>query len=143
MSPVVLKSIGVLSLPEAQPQFRERREALLESVGELNDQDRARCVQFLRGGTLVLAFMEQTRDVIAERFVVAGGSGIRSDGTYYWRQDAADYIEQHGIGVPDDFLRHCREQRWEARELTIAETNEVDGALACQLGLRVRGVETE
>jgi hypothetical protein len=30
--------------------------------------------------------MEQTSDVINDEFTVPGGSGIRSDGLYHWRQ---------------------------------------------------------
>ncbi len=48
------------------------------------------------------------------RFDVAGGSGILTDGAYYWRTDTADYVEHYWTGLPDEFLRHGRSLGWMA-----------------------------
>jgi hypothetical protein len=138
MDRATLQPIGLLSLPEARPQFWTRRKDLIAISNRLSSQEREGLVRFLRGGTLVLAFMEQTNDIIDNSFSVPGGSGIRSDGTYYWRQDAANYVERYGPALPDEFLRHCEACNWQARELTSDETIAVDAVLAHQLGLKVR-----
>jgi hypothetical protein len=133
-----LRPIGVLSRPETLVQFRGHRQELLEHAGELSNDLRERCSDYLRAGTLIIAFMEQTTDVINEEFTVPGGSGIRSDGLYYWRQDAAQYVDVYGVGLDSEFLRHCERHDWVAPELSPAEVSEVDRALVQELGLRIR-----
>lgn len=133
-----ITSLGLLSLPAVQTEFRKHRGELEGRIGALDPDTRAKCGAFLRGGTLILAFMEQTRDVIEGRFTVSGGSAIRSDGTYYWRQDAANYVEGYGLALDDEFLRHCEACGWVARELSSAEAAESDDILAKDLRLRVR-----
>lgn len=54
--------------------------------------------------------MEYTRDVLADRFGVPGGSAVLSDGAYYWRLDGADYVETYGIGLPSAFLDQGQER---------------------------------
>lgn len=73
---------------------------------------RARVVDYLSACPVFLAWMEYTRDEIDDRFGVDGGSAIASDGTYYWRLDAIEYIREYGIPVPEDALRHFEELNW-------------------------------
>jgi hypothetical protein len=80
--------------------------------------------------------MEYTEDVLEHRFTVAGGSGVRSDGHYYWRSDAADYVEKYGIEVPPDAISWMRSNNWVAPVLSVGEILEVDRALAAILTVR-------
>lgn len=56
--------------------------------------------------------MGYTRDEIGDRFGVSGGSAIASDGVYYWRVDAVEYIKEYGIPVPDEAVRHFEAANW-------------------------------
>ena len=69
--------------------------------------------------------MEYTRDVIGDRFGVPGGSSIHSDGTYYWRSDAVEYIKEYGIPVPEDAIRLFKSRDWQPPELSPAESKAV------------------
>lgn len=103
------------------------RYALLEQVDDefASNQD---LLAYLRGGTVIFAIMEHTRDVIGDKFGRDGGSGIVSDGTFYWRVDAADYVEWYGVKPTEAFLDHIAEHR-HPHALSPAEQLKVDSAL--------------
>lgn len=86
--------------------------ALGEQRGRLPEDMRLTAATYLRSCPVFLAWMEYTRDVLEGRFAVAGGSGVKCDGVYYWRSDAADYVEAYGIGFDPDFLRHVQAKQW-------------------------------
>lgn len=73
---------------------------------------RSQVVRYLRGCPLFLAWMEYTRDEIGGKFDVAGGSGIQSDGVYYWRVDASEYVREYGIGIPASAINHFEAMEW-------------------------------
>lgn len=77
--------------------------------------------RYLRSCPMFLAWMEYTTDVIDDRFGVSGGSAVMSDGTYYWRLDAANYVETYGAALPDDFISHGNRQRWTPPDLSEAQ----------------------
>jgi hypothetical protein len=67
---------------------------------------------YLEGCPLFLAWMEYTRDLIGDRFGVPGGSGIASDGVFYWRLDAVEYIREYDIAVPAEAITHFEARQW-------------------------------
>ena len=77
------------------------RESLIGSTpqGELD-----RIVSYLRSGEMVLAWMENTRDLVGDKFSVPGGSSILCDGRFFWRLDTADYVETYSMWLPDSFI---------------------------------------
>jgi hypothetical protein len=78
----------------------------------LPDELRRQLADYLTKCPVFLAWMEHTRDELGDRFGVDGGAAIVSDGTYYWRMDAAAYIEEYGIPVPEDAIRHFASRGW-------------------------------
>lgn len=112
LSPPPIKSLGVMSLGEISPDFGRHRTELLDLSGSIKSDDRERIVRYLRGGTIIFAAMEYTTDIIAGAFGRPGGSGIRTDGDYYWRGDCPDYVEHYGVALPADFLEHMRDLDW-------------------------------
>jgi len=72
-----------------------------------------------------LPWMEYTRDVIGDRFGVPGDAAIHSDGTYYWRADAVEYIREYGIPVPEDAIRLFESRNWQPPELSPEESKGV------------------
>jgi hypothetical protein len=82
--------------------------------------------------------MEHSTDVLNGAFEVPGGSGIRSDGTFYWRQDAACYVEVYRLGVPSQFVEHCKAAGFKAPALSSPEVIEVDAYLAKLFGMRIQ-----
>lgn len=92
--------------------------------GELGDRAtvmphglRLKVIDYLGRCPVFLAWMEYTRDVIGDRFGVSGGSAIASDGRYYWRLDAIEYIREYGITIPDAAVRHMESRSWTPPEL--------------------------
>ncbi len=132
-----LRSLGILSLPEGQQQFATHRSELLYAAGALPAEYRELLADYLRSGTVILAIMEHTRDVIDNEFGVPGGSGIRSDGAYYWRGDASEYVRRYGVYLPERFVEHCRDSYWVARSLAQAEIKEIDQYLSQLWGMRI------
>lgn len=67
---------------------------------------------YLRSCPLCIPWMGYTDDEIGGTFSVAGGSAIASDGVYYWRLDAADYVEVYGVAVPEEAIAHFAASGW-------------------------------
>ncbi|MEV4263610.1 hypothetical protein [Kribbella sp. NPDC049584] len=85
----------------------------LDRSSVMEDDLRARVAKYLAACPVFLAWMEYTRDLIGDRFGVSGGSAIVSDGVYYWRLDAAEYVREYGIAVPEAALRHFEAVGWQ------------------------------
>src|SRR3954465_11020366 len=116
-APHVVTPLGVFGVIASQPDFERVRGELLALAGAIPEGERESIAMYLRAGTIVFALMEHTRDVVDSAFQVAGGSAVLTDGAYYWRLDAADYVEHYGTGLPDAFLRHGRSLGWLARPM--------------------------
>lgn len=121
-----IQPLGVFGVIASQLDFEQMRSELLSRADVLPADQRVSIARYLRSGTIVFALMEHTRDVIAGAFQVAGGSAVLTDGAYYWRLDAAEYIEHYGIGLPDDFLHHGCSLKWSARPMGQEEILDVD-----------------
>ncbi|MCW3842000.1 hypothetical protein ONA70_18020 [Micromonospora yasonensis] len=70
--------------------------------------------------------MSYTEDLIDERFGVSGGSGILSDGTFYWRRDVAEYVREYGIDVGEAAVEHMRRLRWRMPDLPPDRIADID-----------------
>ncbi|AKT43470.1 hypothetical protein [Chondromyces crocatus] len=112
-----VESIGILSAIAPQQVFEQARSELQKRTGTLPGEERAAIASYLRAGAIVFAIMEHTTDVLEGAFGVPGGSGVRTDGAYYWRGDAADYVERYCIAPSDDFLSHGRALQWSPRPM--------------------------
>lgn len=97
---------------------------------------RSQVVEYLSSCPMFLAWMGYTRDVIDDRFGVSGGSAIISDGTYYWRLDAMEYIREYGVAVPEDALSHMRARGWKCPEITPIEYRRIYRQLEFIFGIR-------
>jgi hypothetical protein len=108
----VVAPLGIFGVIASQPEFEQLRDDLLALQGAIPENERPLIARYLRAGAIVAALMEYTRDVVGGAFGVSGGSAINTDGTYYWRVDAADYVEHYGIRLPDSFICHGRALQW-------------------------------
>lgn len=84
---------------------------------------------YLLSATLVIPLMEYTTDALEGAFGVSGGSGIVSDGVYYWRRDAAEYVLHYGISVGLEPVTRMRSLAWRAPELDQDTVEFLDGRL--------------
>lgn len=130
-----VKPLGVFG-PGGDRPFELSPEVLRPLVGELDTGLREQVAGYLRGGALVIALMEYTEDVLEGRFGVSGGSGVMTDGTYYWRSDAAEYVETYGIGLDQSILDHMEQARWSAPAVSQAEVLDIDDFLVRVLRAR-------
>lgn len=73
--------------------------------------------------------MEYTVDVLDQRFGVSGGSAILTDGHYYWRRDAAEYIEEYGIGIEPSAIAWMSAKNWTVPDLSAEEISGIDSYL--------------
>lgn len=102
----------------------------LESLRDvLSGEERVCVANYLRSGTVIIPLMEYTEDVLGGAFGVPGGSGVLSDGKFYWRGDAAEYVAAYGVDVGTIPLDHMRRQGWVAPELLPSEVAEIDSIL--------------
>ncbi|WP_460651065.1 hypothetical protein [Kribbella endophytica] len=94
---------------------------------------------YLREGSVVLPVMEYAEDVVGGTFGVSGGSGVLSDGRYYWRRDAAEYVAHYGTDVGAAAVEHMRAQAWTPPELNADELASLDNQIYQSLRSRNRG----
>lgn len=87
--------------------------------GSIPAGNRKEISNYLRRCSLILAWMEYTRDQLGDEFGVSGGSAIMSDGIYCWRLDAANYVETYGIALPRDFLLRGQARAWVPVQLDV------------------------
>lgn len=123
-----VEPLGVFG-PRRRGDFELRREELAPLRDGLDVEARRNVASYLRTGTIVFALMEYTTDVIGDAFGVSGGSAIKTDGRYYWRTDAAEYVEMYGIHVEDDAVEWMRGHRWVAPSLDGDAVLEIDDVL--------------
>jgi hypothetical protein len=119
---IPLGFFAVLSYTRAE----ERARRVLRSLqGGLREDPRP-IIPYLRSGRILLALMEQTDDLLDDEFSVPGGSGIMTDGVYFWRVDTADYVEHHRVALPSDFLEHGRRRDWHPPDISPEREAEAD-----------------
>jgi hypothetical protein len=106
-----LRPLGILA-PEPGSNLWPTTQ-LAEFIGLVDVSLRDQVAAYLESCPLFLAWMEHTTDVIGGKFGVSGGSGIVSDGEYYWRLDAAQYVREYGLGIPSQALDHMASHKWE------------------------------
>ncbi|MEU5182054.1 hypothetical protein AB0G49_18535 [Streptomyces longwoodensis] len=121
--------LGIFGRIASQSAFAQNAEELRRQAGVIPEEERGRIAEYLRSGTPVIALMGFSEDVLGEKFTRSGGTAIMSDGRFFWRLDAADYVEHYGVALPDEFLTHGAARQWTARPLTRDEVIEVDDRL--------------
>lgn len=121
--------LGVFGDGVLQSDVGRWRTSLTALGGAIPSTDRAKVAHYLRTCPVILAFMSYTEDVLEGAFGVSGGSGVVSDGTHYWRRDAAEYVEFYGTGLPEEFLRRGESTEWQPPALTGQEILEIDDFL--------------
>jgi hypothetical protein len=103
----------------------EARRLLTQLRGRLTEPPEA-VAAYLRAGAVIFAIMEYTDDLIGNKFSVAGGSGIRTDGEFFWRADTAEYVEYYKVALPREFMRRRGVEGWRPRVLTEAQIWDAD-----------------
>ncbi|WP_147463396.1 hypothetical protein [Cellulomonas triticagri] len=74
--------------------------------------------------------MGYTEDEIGGRFSVPAGAALSTDGVYFWRVDAARYVEEYGFAIPQAAIDHFVSVEWSPpsldRATLIAIEREID-----------------
>ena len=121
--------LGIFGRIASQSAFAENADELRRRAGEIPDGEREKIAEYLRSGTPVIALMGFSEDVLGSKFSRSGGTAIMSDGRFFWRLDAADYVEHYGIGLPEEFIAHGTARQWIAPTLSRDEVIDVDDRL--------------
>lgn len=121
--------LGVFGVIAGQRKMEQMRSRLQELTNAITRADRKAVSNYLRSAPIVFAIMEHTWDVLERAFDVAGGSAILTDGTYYWRYDAADYVSHYGIALPPEFLERGRRSGWRLPLLSEEQILAIDDYL--------------
>ncbi|MFE2534955.1 hypothetical protein [Streptomyces sp. NPDC059371] len=118
--------LGVFGTIASQSAFSENANELRQRVGAIPKEERARIVEYLRSGTPIIALMGFSEDVLGNKFSRPGGTAIMSDGRFFWRLDAADYVQHYGIELPEEFIAHGDARQWAPTALSREEVAQVD-----------------
>lgn len=118
--------LGIFGRIASQSAFSENADELRRGVGVIPKGDRGRIAEYLRSGTPIIALMGFSEDILDNKFSRPGGTAIMSDGRFFWRLDAADYVEHYGIELPAEFIAHGNSRQWISPVLTREEVAAVD-----------------
>jgi hypothetical protein len=77
--------------------------------------------EYLRSGTLMLKVPGVTSDELNGRFTVENGADLLTDGSFIWRRDAANYVHDYAIGLPETTLNSLVDRDWTIQALTEDE----------------------
>ncbi|GAA3017588.1 hypothetical protein [Streptomyces fulvorobeus] len=124
--------LGILGTIASQSAFSEYADELRQQTGAIPKGERSKVAAYLRSGTPIIALMGFSEDILGDKFSRPGGTAIMSDGRFFWRFDAADYVEHYGIALPEQFMSHGNSQQWNPTALSREEVAAVDGHL-CHL----------
>ncbi|MDV9174287.1 hypothetical protein R6V09_29790 [Streptomyces sp. W16] len=121
--------LGIFGRIASQSAFSENSDELRQRIGAIPVGERAKISEYLRSGTPVIALMGFSEDVLGNKFSRSGGTAIMSDGRFFWRFDAADYVEHYGIELPAEFLSYGAARQWVPPVLSREEVAAVDHRL--------------
>ncbi|MFH9089866.1 hypothetical protein [Streptomyces sp. NPDC017673] len=121
--------LGMFGKIASQSTWSGNADMLRRRVGEIPKEERKAIVEYLRSGTPIIALMGFSEDILGNKFSRAGGTALMSDGRFFWRLDAADYVEHYGIGLPEEFIAYGIARQWIAPTLSRDEVVEVDDRL--------------
>jgi hypothetical protein len=121
--------LGVFGSVASQSAFAENAEELRRRVGAIPEGERGKIAEYLGFGTPIIALMGVPEDILGNKFSRSGGTAIMSDGRFFRRLDAADYVEHYGIALPEEFIAHGTARQWIAPTLSRDEVIEVDDRL--------------
>ncbi|MFI9646307.1 hypothetical protein ACIHAA_08445 [Streptomyces sp. NPDC052040] len=122
--------LGIFGRIASQSAFAKNAEDLRRRVSMIPEGDRGRIAEYLRSGTPIIALMGFSEDILGNKFSRSGGTAIMSDGRFFWRLDAADYVEHYGVGLPEEFIAHGTARQWIAPVLSREKVIEVDDLLS-------------
>ncbi|MET8786152.1 hypothetical protein ACGFYM_40765 [Streptomyces sp. NPDC048231] len=118
--------LGIFGRIASQSAFLEHADELRQRADVIPEKERGKIAGYLRSGTPIIALMGFSEDVLGNQFSRSGGTAIMSDGRFFWRLDAADYVEHYGIGVPEEFISYGDSRQWVAPVLSREEVAAVD-----------------
>ncbi|MEW2299513.1 hypothetical protein AB0958_05925 [Streptomyces sp. NPDC006655] len=121
--------LGIFGRIASQSAFSGTADELRQRAGAIPVGERAKIAEYLRSGTPVIALMGFSEDILDSNFSRSGGTAIMSDGRFFWRLDAADYVEHYGIELPAEFLSHGAARHWVPPVLSREEVAAVDHRL--------------
>ncbi|GGR89630.1 hypothetical protein GCM10010269_30930 [Streptomyces humidus] len=124
-----ISPLGIFGTIASQSAFADNADELRRQVGEIPEEERKKITDYLRSGTPIIALMGFSEDILGNKFSRSGGTAIMSDGRFFWRLDAADYVEHYGIGLPEEFIAHATVRQWVVPNLSRDEVIEVDDCL--------------
>ena len=130
MQPVgFVEPLGVFGSTRSQPRMREIVDRLRALSNAIPASQRHQISNYLRQCPMLIPLMEHTSDVLGRAFEVPGGSAICTDGAYYWRFDAAEYVLHYGIELPEEFLAQAAKRNWIPPTLTNEECEKLEACV--------------
>lgn len=94
-----------------------------------DDELKARVLEFLRGGTIVLQAPVLREDRLDPSVAAAVPLGYVTDGEWIWPLELAYYLEAHDVLPEEGLLDHARRQRFVAGRPTPSALSEASRLL--------------
>jgi hypothetical protein len=88
------------------------QDSILENVAESPLPDADQVVAYLKGGHVLIDFMDVSDDVFDRSRQIMGGPSTLTDGDWIWRDDLAYYVARHNVIVPAEFLELIRRRQY-------------------------------
>jgi hypothetical protein len=103
---------------ELDPNSSFAQGRIRDAISTDPQPDEAGLIAYLDQGHPLVDFTETTRDVVTGNEAIVGGSSLKSDNTWVWRNDLSFYVRKYHLKLPEAFLDHVR-----ALDFTMPEKN--------------------
>lgn len=108
------------------PNVEEYRRVLESLRGGLEANLRSAVSRYLRTASCVISMVKSSSDILNPRLVYERGNDFLSDGYYFWRRDAAEYIDNYRIGLDREAITHMQANGWRPPKLSETEVDEIE-----------------
>jgi hypothetical protein len=87
-------------------------EVLARQARTVGDEEEKLIIAYLRNGRVDAASPGVAFDILSDEKKVIGTGDALSDGTWWWPDYLAYYVETYHFTLPEEFLAHGRAQGW-------------------------------
>lgn len=102
------------------PHGEAEEQSLRDVVATAPQQDEAQVIEYLRKGILFIGCPGVVADPL-DPSQIAGSPHTLTDGVWAWPGDLPYYVEKYHARLPNDFVLHMRNNRWQVpREDTVS-----------------------
>lgn len=78
-------------------------------------------IAYLENGHFLMIAPTVLTDVLSDEQKFIGTLAIQTDGEWAWPSDLAYYVNNYGISLPQEFIRHMSDNAWSIADIDLSD----------------------